>query len=158
MSADDWPVVRAIYLEGIAAGHATFEIEAPPWEAWDQKHLARPRLVFRDEERVAGWAALSRVSARQCYEGVCEVSVYISAELRGRGIGSKLLGALVEQSEATGIWTLQASIFAENEASVQIHLRHGFRIVGRREKIAKQNGVWRDTLLLERRRKEADSR
>ena len=108
--------------------------------------------MFRDEGRVAGWAALSRVSARECYAGVCEVSVYVSGELRGRGIGSKLLGALVEQSGG-GIWTLQASIFPENEASVQIHLRHGFRIVGRREKIAQQNGVWRDTLLLERRRK-----
>lgn len=151
MSPEDWPAVRAIYLEGIATGHATFETEAPPWETWDQKHLARPRLVFRDGGRVAGWAALSCVSARECYAGVCEVSVYVSGELRGRGIGSKLLGTLVEQSEVTGIWTLQASIFPENEASVQIHLRHGFRIVGRREKIAKQSGVWRDTLLLERR-------
>ena len=154
MSPEDWPAVRAIYLEGIATGHATFETDAPPWEAWDQKHLPKPRLVFHEEGRVAGWGALSRVSARGCYAGVCEVSVYVSDELRGRGIGSKLLGALVEQSEAMGIWTLQASIFPENEASVQIHLRHGFRIVGRREKIGRMNGVWRDTLLFERRRVE----
>jgi L-amino acid N-acyltransferase YncA len=154
MSLDDWPAVRAIYLEGIASGHATFETEAPPWETWDQKHLAKPRLVFRDEERVMGWAALSRVSPRECYAGVCEVSVYVAGERRGRGIGSRLLGALVEQSEAAGIWTLQASIFPENEASVQIHLLHGFRIVGRREKIAKLKDVWRDALLLERRRRD----
>src|SRR5712691_8220429 len=141
----DWPAVRAIYVEGIAGGNATFETEAPPWEVWDAKHLPIARLVFLDEGRVAGWAALSRVSARACYEGVCEVSVYVEAARRGRGIGSKLLGALVEQSEASGIWTLQASIFPENEASVQLHLRYGFRIVGRRERIAQLNGVWRDT-------------
>ena len=147
----DWPAVRVIYVEGIASGNATFETDAPPWEVWDAKHLPAPRLVFLDEGRVAGWAALSRVSARACYSGVCEVSVYVDAARRGRGIGSRLLGALVEQSEAGGVWTLQASIFPENEASVQIHIRHGFRIVGRRERIAQQNGVWRDSLLLERR-------
>jgi len=153
MRADDWPAVRAIYLEGIATGNATFETEAPPWETWDEKHLPKPRLVFRDEGRVAGWAALSRVSARACYAGVAEVSVYVRDDFRGRGIGSKLLRALVEQSEANGVWTLQASIFPENEASVQVHLRHGFRVVGRRERIAQQHGVWRDTLLMERRAK-----
>ena len=153
MRDDDWSAVRAVYLEGIASGNATFETEAPPWEAWDAKHLKTARLVFRDEDRVVGWAALSRVSQRSCYAGVCEVSVYVAAAARGRGIGSKLLGALVEQSEANGIWTLQASIFPENDASIQIHLRHGFRIVGRRERIAQLCGVWRDTLLLERRAK-----
>ena len=153
MRADDWPAVRAIYLEGIATGNATFETEAPPWETWDEKHLPKPRLVFRDEGRVAGWAALSRMSARACYAGVAEVSVYVRDDFRGRGIGSKLLRALVEQSEANGVWTLQASIFPENEASVQVHLRHGFRVVGRRERIAQQHGVWRDTLLMERRAK-----
>jgi L-amino acid N-acyltransferase YncA len=151
MRAGDWPAVRAIYLEGIATGNATFETDAPPWDVWDGKHLARPRIVFRDDDRVAGWAALTRVSARACYSGVAEVSVYIGGAFRGRGIGSKLLRALIEQSEADGIWTLQASIFPENEASVQIHLRHGFRVVGRRERIARLHDVWRDTLLLERR-------
>ena len=150
MRPDDWPAVRAIYLEGIATGNATFETEAPPWETWDAKHLATPRLVFRDPE-VIGWATLSRVSQRACYAGVCEVSVYVASSAHGRGIGSQLLRALVEQSEANGIWTLQASIFPENEASVRIHERCGFRIVGRREKIAQLNGVWRDTLMLERR-------
>lgn len=151
MRADDWPAVRAIYLEGISTGNATFETFAPPWDEWDAKQLPRHRLVFRDDNRVAGWAALGRVSARACYAGVAEVSVYVGDAFRGRGVGSELLGALVQQSEANGIWTLQASIFPENETSVRIHLRHGFRVVGRRERIAQQNGVWRDTLLLERR-------
>jgi L-amino acid N-acyltransferase YncA len=150
MRAEDWPAVRAIYLEGIAGGNATFETEAPPWETWDAKHLAAPRLVFRDPD-VIGWAALTRVSQRACYAGVAEISVYVSSAAHGKGIGSQLLQALVEQSEANGIWTLQASIFPENEASVRIHQRCGFRIVGRREKIAQLNGIWRDTLMLERR-------
>jgi L-amino acid N-acyltransferase YncA len=152
MRADDWPAVRAIYLEGIASGNATFETAAPSWEEWDAKHLPRPRLVFRDEGRVGGWAALGRVSARACYAGVAEVSVYVGDDFRGRGIGSTLLKTLVERSEEESIWTLQASIFPENDASVQIHIRNGFRIVGRRERIAQQNGIWRDTVLLERRR------
>lgn len=151
MRADDWPAVRSIYLEGIAAGNATFETSAPPFDEWDTKHLPRPRLVFRDEGRVAGWAALGRVSARTCYAGVAEVSVYVGDDFRGRGIGSRLLEELIARSEKEGIWTLQASIFPENDASVQIHVRNGFRVVGRRERIAQQNGVWRDTLLLERR-------
>jgi L-amino acid N-acyltransferase YncA len=150
MRPDDWPAVRAIYLEGIAGGNATFETDAPPWEQWDAKHLPRPRVIYRDPE-VLGWAALSRVSTRACYAGVGEISVYVASSAHGRGIGSKLLCALVEQSEGNGIWTLQAVIFPENEASIRIHQRCGFRIVGRRERIAQLNGVWRDTLLLERR-------
>ena len=152
MRADDWPAVRAIYLAGIASGNATFETAAPPWEEWDAKHLPRPRLVFRDEGRAGGWAPLGRVSARACYAGVAEVSVYVGDDFRGRGIGSTLLEELVARSENEGIWTLQASIFPENDASLQMHLRHGFRIVGRRERIGQMNGIWRDTLLLERRR------
>ena len=151
MSADDWPSVRSIYLDGIASRNATFETSAPPWEEWDAKHLPRPRLVFRDDGRVAGWAALGRVSARTCYAGIAEVSVYVGDGSRGRGIGSALLRELVPRSEREGIWTLQASIFPENDASVQMHVRNGFRVVGRRERIAQQNGIWRDTLLLERR-------
>ena len=146
----DWPAVCAIYVEGIAGGNATFETEAPPWDVWHAKHLERPRLVFT-EPTVIGWAALTRVSPRACYAGVAEVSVYVASAARGRGIGNQLLRELVTQSEANGIWTLQASIFPENEASVQMHLRNGFRIVGRRERIAQLNGAWRDTLLLERR-------
>lgn len=151
MRADDWPAVRSIYLEGIASGNATFETSAPPWEEWDAKHLPRPRLVFREDGRLKGWATLGRVSARACYAGVAEVSVYVGADSRGRGIGSMLLEELVARSETEGVWTLQASIFPENDASVQIHIRNGFRIVGRRERIAQLNGIWRDTLLLERR-------
>lgn len=150
MRPEDWPAVRTIYLDGIAGGNATFETDAPPWETWDAKHLAIPRLVFRDVD-VLGWAALTHVSARACYAGVCEVSVYVAGSARGRGIGGRLLRELVVRSEANGIWMLQASIFPENEASVHIHLNEGFRVVGRRERIAQLRGVWRDTLLLERR-------
>lgn len=151
MAPADWPAVRAIYVEGIATGNATFETEAPPWEVWDNKHLAEPRIVAREDGAILGWAALSRVSARECYRGVCEVSVYVASSARGRGVGRMLLEALVQGSERAGIWTLQASIFPENEASVSLHERCGFRIVGRRERIASLNGMWRDTLLLERR-------
>ena len=150
MRSVDWPAVRAIYVEGIAGGNATFETEPPPWEVWDAKHLEVPRLVFTDPG-VLGWAALTRVSPRACYAGVCEVSVYVASAARGRGVGSQLLRELVAQSEGNGIWMLQASVFPENEPSVQIHLRNGFRIVGRRERIAQLHGAWRDTLLLERR-------
>jgi L-amino acid N-acyltransferase YncA len=146
----DWDRVRAIYEQGIASRQATFETVAPDWATWDAKYLGEPRLVVRDPD-VVGWAALSRVSAREVYRGVCEVSVYVDENARGRGIGRILLDGLVKASEEAGIWTLQAGIFPENEASVNLHLRHGFRVVGRREKIAQHHGVWRDTLLLERR-------
>jgi phosphinothricin acetyltransferase len=151
MKASDWERVRAIYLEGIRSGHSTFETEAPSWEKWDEGHLSIARLVMRDGETVLGWAALSPVSKRQVYRGVAEVTVYVSENSQGQGIGRALLEALIDQSEKSGIWTLQASIFPENTASVQLHLRCGFREVGRRERIAMLNGVWRDTLLFERR-------
>jgi L-amino acid N-acyltransferase YncA len=153
MTADDWPQVRAIYLEGIATGNATFETSAPEWEAWDAGHLASCRLVARGDGKVIGWAALSRVSGRCVYAGVAEVSVYVSERERGRGAGKALLGALIASSEENGIWTLQAGIFPENAASVTMHQRAGFRIVGRRERLGAMNGVWRDVLLLERRSK-----
>ena len=151
MRASDWEQVRAIYLEGIRSGHSTFETEAPSWEKWDEGHLKIPRLVMRDGEAVLGWAALSPVSKRHVYRGVAEVTVYVSENAQGKGIGRALLEALIDESEKNGIWTLQASIFPENTASVQLHLRCGFREVGRRERIAMLNGVWRDTLLFERR-------
>jgi phosphinothricin acetyltransferase len=151
MRASDWEQVRAIYLEGIRSGHSTFETEAPSWEKWDEGHLQIARLVMRDGEMVLGWAALSAVSKRDVYRGVAEVTVYVSESARGKRIGRALLEALIDESEKNGIWTLQASIFPENTASVQLHLRCGFREVGRRERIAMLNGVWRDTLLLERR-------
>ena len=151
MRATDWEQVRAIYLEGIRSGHSTFETQAPSWERWDEGHLQFARLVTRAGETVLGWAALSPVSKRNVYRGVAEVTVYVSENTQGQGIGRKLLEALIDESEKNGIWTLQASIFPENTASVQLHLRCGFREVGRRERIAMLNGVWRDTLLFERR-------
>ena|SRR6266700_1750743 len=146
-----WPAVRAIYLEGIATGHATFETSAPDWETWDARHLPCCRLLARADDDILGWAALSPVSSRPVYAGVAEVSVYVSAQARGRGVGLELLSALVAASEANGIWTLQASIFPENRASIALHQRAGFRIVGTRERIGRMNGRWRDTVLMERR-------
>jgi len=151
MSASDWEQVRAIYLEGIRCGDSTFETDAPAWEQWDDAHLRVARLVARDGERVLGWAALSRVSKRRVYRGVAELTVYVGESARGRGLGRALLEALIAESERNGIWTLQASIFPENVASVVLHRRCGFREVGRRERIGMMNGRWRDTLLFERR-------
>jgi len=151
MDSADWSEVRRIYLEGIASGNATFEKDAPDWERWDQNHYQFARLVVVRGNSVAGWAALSPASARAVYKGVAEVSVYVTTAARGQGIGRALLDELIQHSENNGIWTLQASIFPENTASVELHRRFGFREVGRRERIAKLNGVWRDTVLFERR-------
>lgn len=153
MIGADWKAVRAIYLAGIATGHATFETARPTWANWNKAHFPAPRLIAISSEGIVGWAALSPVSARAVYAGVAEVSVYVSATMRGRGVGALLLAALVEESEQVGVWTLQASIFPENAASVSLHRSCGFREVGTRERIAKMNGVWRDTLLFERRSK-----
>lgn len=146
-----WLAVRDIYLEGIATGNATFETKAPTWKRWDTNHLPFARLVLIENDEVLGWAALSRVSQREVYAGVVEVSVYVSEKARGRGVGSKLMDALITASEENGIWTLQAGIFPENVSSMKLHERHGFRQVGYREKIGKMNGRWRNTVLLERR-------
>ena len=151
MRAEDWPGVRAIYEQGIATRQATFETEAPGWETWDAGHLAEPRLVAEEDGAVVGWAALSPVSRRACYAGVVEGSVYVAEGARGRGIGIALLARLCSDADAAGIWTIQTSIFPENVASVELHRRCGFRVVGTRERIAQLDGVWRDTLLLERR-------
>lgn len=151
MAGSDWPEVRRIYEEGIATGQATFETSVPDWDRWDSSHISSCRLIAAIDGVTAGWAALSRVSQRKVYEGVAEVSVYVAADARGKGVGTALLRALIEQSESEGIWTLQASVFPENDASVAVHSACGFRIIGRRERIAKHNGVWRDTYFLERR-------
>ena len=151
MGPVDWAEVKAIYLEGIATGHATFEVDAPSWEEWDDGHLRFARLVARDGQRISGWAALSPVSRRQAYDGVAEVSVYVAANDRNGGVGRALLEALITESEQNGIWMLQAVVFPENGATIALHLRCGFREVGRRERIGKVNGEWRDTILLERR-------
>ena len=151
MAAADWPQVRAIYAEGIASGQATFETEPPDWEAWDAGHLPHSRLVARAGGRVVGWAALAPASRRACYAGVAEVSVYVAADRRGRGLGTALLRALVAESERHGVWTLQGATFAENAASLRMQAACGFRVVGRRERVARLHGVWRDTVLTERR-------
>ncbi len=151
MKDEDWPVVRAIYLAGIETGQATFETETPDWSVWDTAHLIPGRIVARQEDRVIGWAALSPVSGRCVYAGVAEVSIYVAAEARGQGIGRALLMELCDQSEMQRLWTLQAGIFPENEASLALHQGCGFRQVGRRERIGKLDGRWRDVILMERR-------
>lgn len=147
---EDWPAVRAIYEDGIGEGNATFETEAPDWEAWDAAHSELRFVAERDGE-IAGWAALSPVSGRCCYRGVGEVSVYVAATARGGGVGRALLDELVARSEAAGYWTLQAGIFPENEASLRLHRACGFREIGRRERLGELNGTWRDVVFLERR-------
>jgi L-amino acid N-acyltransferase YncA len=165
MPPDLWPAVREIYSEGIATGHATFEIEPPDWEKWDNSHRKNCRLVAvepvdqtiaeplipLDKLRVLGWAALSPVSSRRVYAGVAEVSVYVAAAARGRGVGKALLQTLVHESEVNGIWTLQAGIFPDNAGSVSLHRSCGFREVGTRHRIGKLRDIWRDVLLMERR-------
>jgi L-amino acid N-acyltransferase YncA len=152
MTPEDYSAVAAIYREGIATGNATFNTEAPGWEAWDRGHLAHSRLVAVDGGRVVGWAALSSVSDRCVYGGVAEVQVYVGASARGKGVGLALLTGLSAESERLGIWTLQAGIFPENTASVALHERAGYRLVGRRERLGQMaGGTWRDVLLLERR-------
>jgi phosphinothricin acetyltransferase len=147
---DDWPAVRAIYEEGIRGGDATFETEVPEWERWDAAH-PELRLVAERDGAVVGWSALSPASARHCYRGVGEVSVYVAEAARGAGVGRLLLQALVDRSEHAGFWTLTAGVFPENEASVRLHKACGFCEVGIREGIGEAGGVWRDVVWLERR-------
>jgi phosphinothricin acetyltransferase len=151
MRGDDWPAVRDIYEAGIATGHATFETSAPTWQHWDHTHLAGHRLVAAIDGEVAGWAALSPVSDRCVYGGVAENSIYIHPDNRGRGVGRALLAELITSSETAGIWTVQTGIFPENTASLALHERVGFRIIGTRQRIGQLNGIWQDILLLERR-------
>ena len=151
MTPAHWGEVLQIYQEGIDTGLATFETRAPSPEKWDQGHLPFARLVALSDGAVRGWAALGAVSARPAYAGVAEVSVYVGGRWRGQGIGRLLLERLVSESERNAIWTLQASIFPENESSITLHQRCGFQAVGVRRRIAQLNGVWRDTILLERR-------
>lgn len=148
---DDYEEVKAIYLQGIATGNATFETKAKEWNVWDSSYLSHSRLVVEEQGLVIGWAALSSISTRAVYAGVAEVSVYIRDGHQGRKIGGFLLEQLVKESEKNGIWTLLSSIFPENQSSIRIHENNGFRTIGVRHKIAQLNGVWRDTLLMERR-------
>ena len=151
MEDNDWEQVRSIYLEGIATNNATFETVAPSLEEWKSRHIPECSIVARMDKTIWGWAALSPVSHRRVYQGVGEVSIYVGENYRGFGLGSVLLSNLIEISEKSGFWTLQAAIFPENHASITIHKKQGFREIGIRERLGKLNGVWRDIILLERR-------
>ncbi len=151
LTARDWTAVQAIFEEGIHSGDATFETATPEWEQWNASHQPTCRLLARAGDEILGWAALSPVSHRRCYAGVAEASLYIAEHARGRRVGTRLLGALIEASERAGIWSLHSSTFPENTASLALQQRHGFRIIGRRERIGCQDGRWRDVVLLERR-------
>jgi L-amino acid N-acyltransferase YncA len=156
MRPEDWEQVRSIYREGISTGNSTFEADAPDWDKWNSAHLPEHRLVIRAGDSVLGWVALSPVSSRSVYSGVAELSLYVAAGRRGKGIGSALLGALIDSSEKAGIWTLQGTIFPENVPSLRMVKKHGFKEIGRREKLGKMThgdlaGTWRDVILVERR-------
>lgn len=145
----DWPAVARIYAAGLATGLATFETDIPSWQTWDAAHLDAPRLVADEDGAVVGWVAVSHVSRRSAYRGVVEHSVYVDDGARRRGVGRLLLDALVAAAPEHGIWTIQTSIIEANEPSLRLHEAAGFRVVGRRERIAQRDGVWLDTLLLE---------
>ncbi|MFL5978038.1 MAG: GNAT family N-acetyltransferase [Gaiellaceae bacterium] len=147
----DWPEVARIYAEGIVTGNATFETEVPSWEAWDAAHLPDHRFVAERDGGVVGWIALAPVSSRCCYAGVAEISAYVAEEARGEGVGRELLATAIESSEGAGLWTLQTGVFPENEPSLGLLRRFGFRVLGTQERIGRLHGVWRDVVLLERR-------
>ena len=156
MKTEDWEQVRSIYLQGIITGNSTFEVDAPDWDEWDSTHLREHRLVVREGDTILAWVALSPVSNRCVYSGVAELSLYVAAEHRERGIGSALLEAIISSTEKAGIWTLQGGIFPENAPSLRLVGKHGFKQIGRREKIGKMTygelaGTWRDVILVERR-------
>jgi L-amino acid N-acyltransferase YncA len=146
---EDWPAAARIYEEGLDEG--TFEEAVPSWPEWDAKYLPRPRVVARDGGEVLGWAALLPYSARECYRGVTENSIYVARAARGRGVGRALLGELCRRADAAGIWTIQAGILMGNDASIALHTACGFRVVGVRERLARKRGEWRDVVLMERR-------
>jgi L-amino acid N-acyltransferase YncA len=151
LTADHWEAVRSVYLQGIATGNATFQQTVPDWQEWNEGHLPTCRLVARSEREIVGWAALSPVSRRPVYRGVAEVSIYVAESARGCSIGARLMARLIADSEVEGIWTLQAGIFPENTASIELHAKAGFRVVGTRSRLGSMNGRWRDVVLMERR-------
>jgi len=153
MGSDSWNDVLRIYGLGIATGNATFETQAPDWDSWDRAHRYDCRIIAKMAGKTVGWAALSNVSGRCVYSGVAEVSIYVDPDYHGQGIGNNLMKALTEEAETSNIWTLQASIFPENKPSMRLHRKHGFRVIGIRERIGKMGNRWRDVVLLERRSK-----
>ena len=153
MNPDDWTEVSKIYAEGIDTGFATFEINVPAYESWDAAHLKTCRFVAESNGKIMGWAALSPVSSRCVYGGVAEVSVYVGQKSRGLGLGELLMNRLISESEMEGIWTLQSGIFPENEGSIKLHKKVGFRYIGKRERVGKLAGEWKDNVLFERRSK-----
>jgi L-amino acid N-acyltransferase YncA len=146
-----WPEVKAIYESGVATGNANFSTNVPDWDEWDKNHVKNCRLVATADGKVLGWAALAAISDGCVFAGVAEVSVYVAESSRGKGVGKSLLSELVKLSDENNFWTLESRIFAENTASIKIHVDNGFRIIGSRERIGQLNGIWRDTILLERR-------
>ena len=151
MKNSDWPSVAQIYQQGMDTGFATFEKVVPSFAVWDSGHLQIGRLVAAKGDSILGWAALSPVSSRCVYGGVAEVSVYIGQGNRGQGVGKMLMQELIVESEKAGLWTLQSGIFPENKGSVELHLKMGFRFIGKRERVGKRDNVWKDNLLFERR-------
>lgn len=153
MTSKDWDAVSKIYSEGIATGFATFETSIPTYDSWDATHMKSCRLVATENENIIGWAALSPVSSRCVYGGIGEVSVYVGNQARGKGVGKLLLQSLIKESEAEGLWTIQSGIFPENLGSIELHKKVGFRYIGKRERVGKLHGIWKDNLLFERRSK-----
>jgi phosphinothricin acetyltransferase len=156
LAPSDWPAVEAIYREGIATGNATFERQPPSWDDFERGKVSSPRLVAVQDGRVVGWAAASLVSSRSVYEGVLEHSIYVSESARGSGVGSLLLGSFIDAAEAAGFWTIQSGVFPENESSLALHHKLGFRDLGVRERVGRMSygpheGRWRDVVLIERR-------
>lgn len=150
---NDWPIISAIYQEGIDTGIATFETKVPSWEAWNATHIKSCRIKAVSKDKTVGWASLSPTSRREVYKGVAEVSIYITSKYQNLGIGKLLLSALINESEKEGFWTLQASIFSQNTPSIALHKSLGFREIGYREKVGKLNDIWYDNTILERRSK-----
>ena len=152
MQPEHWEAIKDIYEKGIATGHATFQTSAPSsWNLWDKGHLPHSRFVAITQNKIVGWIALSPTSSRECYKGVCELSIYVDPEFGGKGIGNLLMQTLISSSEENGVWSLYSSTFPENKASIALQKKFGFREIGFRERIAQQNGVWRNTVLMERR-------
>lgn len=155
MQSQQAAILLDIYRQGIASGMATFETTVPDWPGFDAKYLSHSRIVAIEEEQIVGWAALSPVSTRECYNGVAEVSVYVAEAHQRKGIGRILLMSLIKESETNGTWSLLSVIHEENKASIHLHEQCGFRYIGYRERIAKLDGIWRTTVMMERRSSKA---